>query len=139
MSESAELELSNTLEDRYQFAAMPAGGSGSRTKRPRPDVWASRRQFPDSPGGHFVFEVKRRTKNWPQHVRLTASEVRALRSFGSRAGAEAYIAVRPHRSRSDQDWHFVHVDDLSEAEKNYVIRTSDLPGKTLAEVVGDGE
>lgn len=140
---AAERELSNTLEDNHGFAAMPAGGSGSGTDRPRPDVIAGHRAAAGVPGtgGPTVvaIEVKKRTSGWPTNIQLERAEVEGLQSFATRFGARPWVVVRPHRGRSDQDWHCYPVSRLGRTDAgNYAIRQADLPGATLSEVVADG-
>ena len=138
----AERELLNTLEDDHGFAAMPAGSSGSGTDRARPDVIAGHRASAGVPGtgGPTVvaIEVKKRTSDWPTNVQLDRGEVEALQSFATRFGARPWLVVRPHRGRSEQDWHCWPVAALGRTDAgNRAIRQADLPGATLAEVVGD--
>jgi Holliday junction resolvase len=139
---NAERELSNTLEDEFGFRAMPAGGSGSGTDRARPDVIAGRRSETGVPGATsptlVAIEVKKRTSDWPQAVHLDGAEIRNLWDFASGFGATPWVVIRPHRGRSDQDWHCYPAADLGTTDAgNRAIRQADLPGATLAEVVGD--
>jgi Holliday junction resolvase len=141
LGSDAERELSNTLEDEYRWAAMPAGGSGSGTKRARPDVLATRRAsagVPGTAGPHgLAIELKKRTQDWPCSVYLDADEVRALQSFASRGGLRAFVVVRPHRSRSAQDWHCFTAGDLRRTDSGRSIHKRDLPGMTLEQVASD--
>jgi len=130
---AAERELSNRLEDDHGWAAMPAGGSGSGTERPRPDVWAAHADHAD-----VVVEVKRRTTDWPTNVYFDQAEIDALESFASRAGARPWVAIRPHRGRSDQDWHCLPTAALGQTDGGrFVVRRERLPALGLSEVVGD--
>ncbi len=135
----AERELSNTLEDEYRWAAMPAGSSGSGTKRARPDVLATRRAsvLGDSGPHGLAIELKRRTQDWPCSVYLDAEEVDALQAFASRGGLRAFVVVRPHRSRSAQDWHCFVTSDLRQTDSGYSIHQRDLPGMPLERVASD--
>lgn len=136
----AERELSNHLEDEHGFAAMPAGGSGSGTDRARPDVIAGHRPTAGVVGQAsptlLAIEVKKRTSDWPCGVHLDGDEATELLDFAARFGATAWLVVRPHRSRSAQDWHCWPITDLGRTNSgNPAIRQTDLPGETLAEVV----
>jgi Holliday junction resolvase len=138
----AERELLNTLEDDHGFAALRAPSSGGGTDRERPDILAGKRPDQGVPGASrprvLVIEVKKRTGDWPANVYLDRAEVDALQSFASRFGGSPYVAVRPNRTHSDQDWHVFGAYDIGTTpEGNRAIRTDDLPGATLSEVVGD--
>lgn len=139
---NAERELSNVLEDECGFAAMRAPASGSATERARPDVVAGKQLDHGVPGAtparYLVFEVKQRCADWPQNVYLDAEEVRQLQDYAERFGGTPYVAIRPHRSYSQQDWHFVRAYDrrLGRTDGgNWAIRREDLPGLSLTEVV----
>jgi len=139
---SAERELSNILEDDCGFAAMRAPASGGRTARARPDVVAGKRLNTGVPGAkptrHLVFEVKKRTSDWPQNVYIDGDELRELQDYAQRFGGTPYLAVRPNRRRSEQDWHFVPAADhrLGRTDGGtWVIRREDLPALSLAEVI----
>lgn len=141
MTASAERELSNILEDEYGFAAMRAPASGARTERARPDVIAGKRLNTGVPGAnptrHLVFELKKRTTDWPQNVYITDDELRQLQEYAQRFGGTPYLAIRPNRRRSEQDWHFFPAANhrLSRTDGgNWALRRHDLPGLSLAEV-----
>jgi Holliday junction resolvase len=139
---SAERELSNILEDDCGFAAMRAPAWGGRPPRARPDVVAGKRIESGAPGAaptrHLVFEVKKRTSDWPQNVYIDGDELRELQDYAERFGGTPYLAVRPNRRRSKQDWHFVPATDrrLGRTDSGtWVIRREDLPALSLAEVI----
>ena len=138
----AERELSNRLEDEFRYAAMPSGGSGSGTDRARPDVLAARRKpCPkrgawDSPKT-LAKVVAIEVKAWADGTgQLDEAEVRALQSFATRAGGEAYVVVRPDLRTHDQ-WHVFEDWRLNRTDGgNYSVRKQDLPGETLDEAFG---
>lgn len=131
-----ERELSDMLEDEYQFAAMPAGGSGGGTSRARPDVLACR-SFKDEHGlidGEpivLAFE----SKAWDDGVGyVTKEKVNALRSFATRAGGRAVIGVRPDLRTYDR-WQFHFPSELDKTEQSVKVTAEDRPGLTLEEVI----
>lgn len=127
----AERELSNLLEDEYSWYAQRTGSSGSATDRARPDVIAARSEHPDQRVA--MVEVKAATDG---AVHLYESEVDELIEAAARAGAEAYVVVRPSFNSHDQ-WHVFGVHDLHYTDGgNFSVRQADLPGRTLEEVFG---
>lgn len=135
-----ERELSNILEDRYGFAAMPSGASGSGTDRPRPDVLACRGVDGHRDTDAYAIEVKA----WKDATgSLTAEEVDALCRFAERAGATPMVVIRPDLRRFDQ-WHCYAPGRLNRTDAgNHSVRQADLPGDALWQVFGpergDGE
>lgn len=125
----AEWELSDTLEDTYDYAAMPAGGSGSGTQRPRPDIFAVRGVRLKTPrdglqdySNAFAIEVKARDKGV---ATFSSEEIDELREFASRAGATSLVAIRPDMRKFDS-WYLLNVDDLhTTPEGNYSVRKQD--------------
>ncbi|WP_435065870.1 hypothetical protein [Halobaculum sp. EA56] len=138
----AERELSNLLEDRYRFAAMPAGSSGSGTDRARPDIMAARRRLGRKRGAWDTPPTYSETKAievkaWRNAKgQLDADEVRALRSFATRAGGTALIVIKPDLRGHDQ-WHVFEAWELhSIAGSGFSVRDDELPGDTLDEAFG---
>jgi len=92
---AAERELSNILEDKHGYAAMPAGGSGSGTTRPRPDVFAVRGVRLDTHtdglsdySNSYAIECKA----WSDGTgSFTSEEIEALEAFAARAGATPLV------------------------------------------------
>jgi Holliday junction resolvase len=135
MSDKNETELSNTLEDEHNFAAMRAGGSGGGTDRARPDVFASKdpHDLEDWPT-ILCFEVK----GWNDRTGYASKEeIRALQSFSTRAGGRAVLAVSPDFRVYDR-WHFFYPHTLRTTENSYVVDEDALPGLTLEELIADG-
>lgn len=132
---AAEHELSNRLEDDFGMAAMPAGGSGSGTDRPRPDVLAAYR--PTGLAGLSTQTYAIECKAWSDGLgQLDGDEIANLHSFASRAGGTPLVAVRPDL-RSFDRWHCYRIQDLNQTDGgNYSIRQAERPGRSLDEVVG---
>lgn len=139
---ATERELVRLLEDDHGWAALRAGASGAATDRNRPDVLALRRRPSPAPLAKHAtsdteaaaIEVKKAPLGTPH---LDGAEVAALREFARRAGATAYVVVRPDLRRHDQ-WHVFETAALHRTDGgNYSVRQADLPGDSLAEVFGD--
>jgi len=138
----AERELSNWLEDEADWYAQRTGSSGGATDRARPDVIAARRReietdrsFNDvTLASHTaMIEVKAATDGT---IHLDAREVDEHDEAARRAGAGAWVVVRPSFNSHDQ-WHVFDLHELHETDGgNYSVRKSDLPGRTLEEVFG---
>ncbi len=130
--DQAERELSNLLEDDYDYAAFRSPGSGGRTQRNRPDILAVQGTILD-PHGHnglrevseaVVVEVKATTDGcWT----FDRDEIAGLEEFASRAGADAYVAVKPDLRLADHSqWYLREVSCLHETpEGNFSIRKAD--------------
>lgn len=137
----AERQLSGRLEDEYGFAAMPAGGSGSGTSRPRPDVFAVRGVRLETPrdglqdySNAFAVEVK----SWKGGVgQFSENEIEELNEFAHRAGATPLVAVRPDQ-RSFDGWLIQETSELNRTRKgNYSIRLADHEDcRGISEVFG---
>jgi len=129
----AERELSNWLEDEAEWYAQRTGSSGAATDRARPDVIASRDHRHSRWGRVAMIEVKAVDDGT---VHLDAHEVEELQEAASRAGAGAWVVIRPNFNRHDQ-WHVYPLHELHETGGgNYSVRKSDLPGRSLEEVFG---
>jgi len=138
----AERELSNWLEDEAEWYAQRTGSSGSATDRARPDVIAARREeieveekFNNTAVVSYtaMIEVKATTDGI---VHLDGGEIEDLTEAARRAGAGAWVVVRPSFNSHDQ-WHVFAPDELHKTPSgNYSIRKTDLPGRTLEEVFG---
>jgi Holliday junction resolvase len=140
---AAERQLSNQLEDEYDYAAMPAGGSGSGTQRPRPDVFAVRgvRLETHTSGledysNSYAIECKAWSSGTGQ---FTCEEIEQLEAFADRAGATSLVAVKPDCRRSEHDsWYLREASLLHETpEGNYSLRKQDWPDcQSINEVFG---
>ena len=126
---AAERELSNILEDQYDYAALPSGGSGSGTTRPRPDVFAVKGLRLDTHTGGLkdvsdAYAIE--CKAWADGVgSFTHQEIEDLERFADRAGATPLVAVRPDL-RSFDGWLLRKTGALHETpEGNYSIRKQD--------------
>lgn len=112
---AAERELVHLFWDR-EWAAFRAAGSGS-TKYPCPDIIAG------NAARKLALEVKKTSK---ERQYFKAKEVKALHVFSNMFGSECWVGVRFYAT----PWTFIHVDDLEETPKNYVV------SKELAETKG---
>lgn len=137
--DDAERKLSNRLEDDYDYAAMPAGGSGTGTTRPRPDVFAVKGVRLDTPtdglqdySDAYAIEVKAYSDGTGS---FTNGEIDALEAFAGRAGATPLVAIKPDL-RTHDNWYLQNAGDLHEtADGNFSIRQQDWPDcKTIPEV-----
>lgn len=138
--DTAERGLATLLWDRG-YSVLRAPGSGS-IGRPSPDVFAVKEQVLDTrnPGpcrrvsDACAIELKARDSGTANFDR---EEIVDLREFAARAGAEAWVAVKPDL-RSHSQWYLKEASALHETpEGNYSIRKVDLdecPG--LEEVFG---
>ncbi len=128
-----ERELSNWLEDEAGWFAQRTGSSGAATDRARPDVIASRAHRHSRWGRVAMIEVKGAADGT---VHLDSHEVEDLVEAANRAGAGAWVAIKPDLRKHDQ-WHVFGAGQLHETDGgNYSVRKSDLPGQTLEEVFG---
>jgi len=139
-----ERELVRTLEDDYGWAALRAGASGAATDRDRPDVLAVRERVCPRRNGWaplrtlsecVAIELKAAADG---RVHLDGDEIDALRAFADRAGADAYVVVKPDL-RSHDHWHVFALWELHRTDGgNYSVREADLPGDSLADAFGRG-
>lgn len=131
----AEREFSNWLEDEAGWYAQRTGSSGAATDRARPDVIAALGDPPVVAGRSRVamIEVKAHADGT---VHLDESEIEELSEAADRAGAGAWVVIRPSFNSHDQ-WHVFALHELHETDGgNYSVRKEDLPGRTLEEVFG---
>lgn len=127
----AERELSNWLEDEMGWYAQRTASSGSATDRARPDVYASRDEYGTPWGRIAMVEVKSYADGT---VTLAAEEIEDLAEAAHRAGAEAWVVVKPDLRKHGQ-WHCYALHELHETPSgNYSVRKVDHPGSTREEV-----
>jgi len=131
----AERELCAILWDKHQMATLRAPASGS-IDRPSPDVVALKGLL----GGvgmasslSFAIELKANkdgTAHFDEH------EIEELEQWADRAGAEAYVIVKPDL-RTFDSWLVYHTSELNTTEQGYSIGKRDHDkAKTLSEVFG---
>lgn len=136
----AERDLCDILEDQYGYACLRSPGSGGRTERARPDILAVR---DDRGRGESIWRSVHvvELKNSPDGTAtFDREEVEQLQEYAERAGAYAWVAVKPDR-RSHDSWYFVMVPwEVHETpEGNYSIRQQDHEDAlSIEEVFGPG-
>jgi len=129
----AERELSNWLEDEAGWYAQRTGSSGAATDRARPDVIAARTEPPITRSRVAMIELKAAADGT---AHIDESEIHELAEAANRAGAGAWVVIRPSFNSHDQ-WHVFALGELHETDGgNYSVRQADLPGRTLEEVFG---
>ena len=141
---AAERELSNILEDQYDYAALRCPSSGRGTTRNRPDLIAVKGTVLDVHGDGlrevsecYVIEAKARPDGTATFDR---EKIMDLQEYASRAGAIALVAVKPDRRLSEHDqWYLCEVTSLHETpEGNYSIRKQDhAECLSISEVFGE--
>ena len=125
-----ERELSDTLEDEFGYFALPSGGSGGGTPRPRPDVTASRA------GDIYVIESK---KSKDGTVSLDPHEIPELIDCAERAGGTAVLAIKPDQRRSEHDqWYCYDATTIEPTESGgyYVGKKCHDRAQSIAEFFG---
>jgi Holliday junction resolvase len=105
------------------WAAMRAAGSGSQ-QYPAPDVIASNNLR------KIAIECKLTTE---ERKYFTKQEVKELRYFAEKFGAEAWLAVKFFR----QPWYFFTIDSATETKESYVVtlETARSRGITFEEMI----
>ncbi|MBN1275102.1 Holliday junction resolvase [Candidatus Woesearchaeota archaeon] len=106
------------------WAALRAAGSGS-SQFPAPDVVASNNVR------KLALEVKLTTE---QKKYFTGKEIRELRYFAEKFGAEAWVAVKFYH----EQWRFLTVEDLEETGKSYSVNKAlaERRGLTFEDLIG---
>jgi len=132
----AERELSNLLEDEYDYACLRAPASGGATDRARPDLVALKVKhnleidhsgYPVGDGEipnfvtAYAIELK---SNSDGTAHLDSHEVAELEEWAYRAGAKALVGVKPDLRSYDQ-WFFLETGELNETKSgNYSLNQS---------------
>jgi len=123
---SAELEL-ETLLQKWGYATLRAPGSGGRTEDPRPDVVAISGEYKKTGGmneklnGHRIYAIELKANN-DGTAYLDAHEVEELEEWADKAGAKAFVGVKPDL-RTFDGWLFYETHELNETNKGYSVTT----------------
>jgi len=129
----AERELATLLWDKgYSTLRAPASGS---IDRPSPDVVAIKQHsgiyIPHKES--YAIELK---ANKDGCANFPAQEIQELEEWADRAGAEAYVIVKPDL-RTFDSWLVYHTSELNTTEQGYSVNQSmHDKAKTLSEVFG---
>lgn len=125
----AERKLVNYIEDELGYYAQRTTASGAATDRNRPDVIAIKAES-EHPKIFFI-ESKARDRGY---CRFSKSEIYDLEEASERAGAEAVVAIRPDL-RSHDHIHCFTTDELKENDNSFAVTKSDLPGRSVKELL----
>jgi len=129
-----ERELCTLLWEKG-FATLRAPASGS-IDRPSPDVVAIKQkhqlsQYDGSAAYPYAIELK---ANADGTAYFDSHEITELEEWADRAGAEAYIIIKPDL-RSFESWLVYHTSELNTTDNGYSIGKQDHDkAKTLSEV-----
>jgi len=112
---NTERELSNILEDSYDYACLRAPASGGATDRARPDLVAIK--------GSVTFAIELKSKSGGTAY-LDEHEVNELEEWATRAGATSLLGVKPDL-RSFESWFFISTNELPQTDSgNYAFNQS---------------
>jgi len=126
----AERQLSNLLEDEYNYACLRAPASGGATDRARPDLVAIR--------GPRIYAIELKAKS-DGVAYLDGHEVEELEDWASRAFSNPLLGVKPDLRLSEHDsWYFIDTKELPQTDSgNFAFNTSlHDKAKSIAEQFG---
>ena len=124
---SAEREL-ETLLQKWNYATLRAPGSGGRTQDARPDVVAISGEYEKTNGiyeklkRHRVYAIELKA-NSDGTAYLDSHEVEELEAWAEKAGAKAYVGIKPDL-RTFDGWLFYETSELNETDKGYSVTKS---------------
>ena len=122
-----ERELEQLLQ-KWGYATLRAPGSGGRTQDARPDVIAISGEYHKTNGvneklrGHRVYAVELKA-NSDGTAYLDSHEVEELEEWATKAGAKAYVGIKPDL-RTFDGWLFYETSELNETENGYSVTKS---------------
>jgi len=127
-----ERQLCTILWNDYNMATLRAPASGS-IDRPSPDVVAITTTTLE-PAEHPITYALELKANKDGCAHFDSHEIEELEQWTDRAGAEAYVVIKPDQ-RSFDSWLVYHTSELNSTEQGYSIGKRDHDkAKTLSEV-----